>query len=103
MSKSKERKRKDLERRYEKHGYFGFLRLREIYDFQMWLQNERGFRLFVTEGAELAVCYIDGRYVRIWYDEDLGVCMNRFAMGMCVTWQGLVIERKRWRQEAEND
>lgn len=103
MSKSKERKQKELERRYDKIGYFGFLRLKEVYDFTLWLQSWRGFHLHVTEGRELAVCYIDGRYIRIWYDEQTGVCLNRFGMGMCLAWQGLVVERKRWRQEADND
>lgn len=45
----------------------------------------------------------DGRYLLVWYDEQVGVCTNRMGMGMCLAWQGLVVERKRWRQEAGND
>ena len=103
MSKSKERRQKLLEHKREKFGYFGVLRLSDVYDFASWLQNERGFDLHVTDGTELLVGYIDGRYLRAWYDEQTGVCLNRFGMGMCLAWQGLVVERKRWRREDADD
>lgn len=103
MSKSKERKQKLREQKFEKSGYFGFLRLKDVYPFQEWLQEARGWKLCTTEGTELARCCMDGRYLLVWYDEQVGVCTNRMGMGMCLAWQGLVVERKRWRQEAEND
>ena len=94
MSKSKERKQKELERRYEKHGYFGFLRLQDVYDFQSWLQDARGFRIYVTAGPELIVGYVDGRYLRVWFSKELRkCCCNRFAMAMWLVWDGIVKRR----------
>ena len=95
MSKSKERKQKERERQFEKHGYFGFLPLKDVYGFQMWLQNERGFTLHVTEGNELAVCFIDGRYIRVWYDAERGVCSNRFGMGMSIVYEEFIKIRRK--------
>lgn len=99
MSKSKERKQKERERQFEKHGYFGFLPLKDVYGFQMWLQNERGFTLHVTEENELAVCFIDGRYIRVWYDAERGVCSNRFGMGMSIVYEEFIKGREMYGQK----
>lgn len=103
MSKTKERRAKILARKREQYGYFGFFRLQDVYPFQEWMQQARGFTLFTTQGNELACLYCEGHYIRVWYDAELRqCCCNRLGMAMFLTWQGLVVARQHWgaRQEA---
>ncbi len=100
MSKTKERRAKIIARKREQYGYFGFFQLKDIYPFQEWMQRSRGFRLFPTEGNELACLYSDGCYIRVWYDAELQqCCCNRLGMAMYLTWQGLVVTRQHWRTQ----
>lgn len=87
MSKSKERKARLLEQKQAKYGYFHLFRMKDIYPFQLWMQATQGYRLYITEGRELARLYKDGVYIHVWYDEKLKkCCCNRLGMGMYITW-----------------
>lgn len=86
MSKSKERRAKEQERRIALYGYVDTrFKLEDIYPFQLWLQGAYGWRLFVTEGPELARMYLAGRYIIIWYD-GLRICANRQGRVMVISY-----------------
>ena len=88
MNKSEEKK---LTRRYErgmKYGWSDIVRLKGIYPFQLWMQDKWGWRLFPTEGNELAVLFQDGKYIRIWWNALLRkCCTDRLGMGMYLIWE----------------
>ena len=71
MCKSKARKQKELEWRYDKHGYFGFLRLRGIYDFQ-------------TRGAGTLEAMIVSFVVGLFVGSTAGILVT----AMCVVAKG---------------
>ncbi len=67
----------------EKYGYYGYLKLDEIYPFQLYLQNVHNWKLCHTEGNELAHMIKDGNVVTVWYDEKLRkTCTNRHGMAL---------------------
>ena len=76
--KAKTKKKLLSGRKKEKYGSYGYLKLDEIYPFQLYLQNVHNWKLCHTEGNELAHMIKDGNVVTVWYDEKLRkTCTNR--------------------------
>ena len=58
---------RDAERR-ERAGWPGLVKLKDIYDFEMFLTRERGWHSAVTQGNELMHVYGYGRELIVWFD-----------------------------------
>lgn len=83
MSKSKEKKERELREKHERGGWYGLLQLEEIYDFACFLIKYDWRIREPLDPAELLRAEKDGRFLSLnWDAERKKVQCWRQAMGL---------------------
>jgi len=79
---------------HEKFGWFGLVRLRDVYDFECYLM-QRGWKPCVTLGRSLMRVMRDGRIIEVvWDDTKRQTLTSRYGMVLWYDFQ--IFERDKW-------
>lgn len=88
------KKQKQLEREHEEYGWFGLVRLEDIYDFECFLQG-RGWKACIAEGSCLMWVQRSGCSIVVTWDaEHRKTLTSRHGMVLWYDYQ--IFGRDKW-------
>jgi len=92
--KTSARKEKRLMAEHERFGWFGLVRLRDVYEFECYLM-QRGWKPCVTLGRSLMRVMRDGRIIEVvWDSEKRQTLTSRYGMVLWYDFQ--IFEKDKW-------